>query len=119
MEQRAHGRDLVGSWSLKSFEIRRDDGPAIHPFGEQVQGSLIYTASGRMSAQLMRSDRPTIEAGDQMKATAGEMEANYKGYWFDGEALRARKAGDSAINYYFLQPWHVEQMQCSGMDITN
>ncbi len=46
-------------------------------------------------------------------------EVNYRGYWFDGEALRARSAGDRAINYFFLEPSHVTQIQSSGMFVKN
>ncbi len=70
---------LVGAWRLVTFEFRKADGSVIHPYGEKARGSLIYTESGRYSAQLMRSDRPRFAIGDQMQGTRGEIEANYKG----------------------------------------
>ena len=39
-------------------DIKRDDETTIYPFGERARGSIIYTESGRYSAQLMRRDRP-------------------------------------------------------------
>jgi hypothetical protein len=72
-------RDFIGAWRLISFEVQTDDGRVIRPFGTDAQGSIIYTDSGRVSAQVMRSDRPPIAAGDQMKGTSEEMAANYKG----------------------------------------
>jgi lipocalin-like protein len=45
---------LVGAWKLVSFEFRKDERQSIDPFGEKAQGSIIYTESGRYSAQLMR-----------------------------------------------------------------
>jgi FkbM family methyltransferase len=42
---------------------------------------------------------------------------DYQGYWFDGESLRARSVGDKAINYFFLQPSHVAQVECGGMSV--
>ena len=70
---------IIGAWRLLSFEIESDDGTVVHPFGPGVQGSIIYTDSGRVSAQVMRSDRPSFAAGDQMRGTPEEIEANYTG----------------------------------------
>ena len=70
---------IVGAWRLVTFEFRNAEGLVIYPFGEKAQGSIIYTASGRYSAQLMRIDRPKFASGDQMRGTAEEIEANYKG----------------------------------------
>ena len=82
---------LIGAWRLTSF-IRKTDDEVIYPFGENAQGSLIYTETGRFSGQVMRPDRPQFVSEDLMKGTAEEIEANYKGfisyyghYEFDGE----------------------------------
>jgi hypothetical protein len=71
---------IVGAWKLISYKIQKDNEKAIYPFGENALGSLIYTDSGRVSAQVMRSDRPKFASGDQMKGTAGEIKANYESY---------------------------------------
>src|SRR5215510_2470192 len=70
---------FVGAWKLVTFNFQKNDGIIIYPYGEKAQGSLIYTESGRYSAQLMRSDRPRFAVPDQMKGTLEEIEANYKG----------------------------------------
>jgi hypothetical protein len=70
---------LVGAWKLVTFEFRKADGNVMYPYGEKAQGSLIYTESGRYSAQLMRSGRPRFAIGDQMMGTPEEIDANYKG----------------------------------------
>lgn len=70
---------IIGAWRLLSFEIARDDGTAMHPFGADAQGSIIYTESGRVSAQVMRRGRPLFAAGDQMRGTPEEIEASYTG----------------------------------------
>jgi hypothetical protein len=84
---------IVGAWKLISFEVRREDGDVIRPFGEDAQGSAIFTESGRFSAQAMRPDRPRFVSGDQLKGTADEIKANYEGfisyygsYEFDAES---------------------------------
>ena len=70
---------MVGAWSLADFEFRRRDGSVVHPFGEKARGSIIYTESGRYSAQLMRRGRPHLAAGDQLQGTAAEIAANFEG----------------------------------------
>ena len=70
---------LIGAWKLVTFEFRKADGAVIYPYGEKARGSLIYTESGRYSAQLMRNDRPRFAIADQMMGTPNEIEANYKG----------------------------------------
>ena len=82
MEQ-GHSRasvPIVGAWKLISFEAQKADGQVIYPFGKNAQGSIIYTRSGRFSAQVKRPDRPQFASGDQMKGTIEEIEANYKGF---------------------------------------
>ena len=70
---------FVGAWRLVRFEFLKENGEIIYPFGEEAQGSIIYTESGRYSAQLMRRDRLWLKSNDQMKVTPEEMESNYKG----------------------------------------
>lgn len=48
-------RSLVGTWSLRTYQIRGSDGSIRHPLGEQPIGLGIYTSTGFVSAQLMRS----------------------------------------------------------------
>jgi hypothetical protein len=83
---------IIGAWKLISFETQNENGEVVYPFGNNAQGPLIYTKSGRISVHLMRSDRPRFASGDQMKGTPEEIKANYEGlisyygsYEFDKE----------------------------------
>ncbi len=71
---------IIGAWKLISFEIQKADGEVLCPFGENAQGSIIYTETGRVSAQVMRLGRPLFASGDMMQGTTEEIEANYKGF---------------------------------------
>jgi len=71
---------IIGTWKLVSFEIQRENGGVTYPFGKNAQGSLIYTQSGRFSAQVMRPDRPRFTSEDQMRGTTEEIKANYEGF---------------------------------------
>jgi hypothetical protein len=83
---------IIGTWRLVKFEFSKTDGTVIYPFGEKAQGLIIYTETGRFSGQLMRVDRPRFASGDQVRGTAEEIEASFKGsisyfgtYEFDPE----------------------------------
>jgi hypothetical protein len=80
MKPSKNSTSIIGAWKLISYKIQKDNEKAIYPFGKKALGSLIYTDSGRVSAQVMRSDRPKLASGDQMKGTAEEIKANYEGY---------------------------------------
>lgn len=71
---------IVGAWKLVSFKIQRENGEVVYPFGKNAQGSVIYTESGRVSAQVMRPDRPRFASGDQLRGTTEEIKANYEGF---------------------------------------
>jgi len=71
---------IIGAWKLVSLEIQRENGEVMYPFGKNAQGSLIYTESGRFSAQVMHPGRPQFASGDQMKGTTEEIKANYEGF---------------------------------------
>jgi hypothetical protein len=79
MSNQKVARKIIGAWRLVSFEIQREDGKIVHPFGADPQGSIIYTESGHFSAQLMRRKRPSFVSGDQITGTPDEIEASYKG----------------------------------------
>ena len=71
---------ILGAWKLISFEIRRENGEVVYPFGKNAKGIIIYTDSGRMSVQLTRPDRPQFSSGDQLRGTDKEIRANYEGF---------------------------------------
>lgn len=70
---------IIGAWKLISFQIQKENG-VVYPFGKNAQGSLIYTESGRVSAQVMRPDRPQFASGDQMRGTTEEIKLNFEGF---------------------------------------
>jgi hypothetical protein len=61
-------RSLIGSWSLRSFELRTSDGNTIHPYGEEVHGFLFYNEDGYMSAAFENSKRSTSRSDDLAEA---------------------------------------------------
>jgi len=75
----SHKNILIGAWKLITFEFRRDDGSVIYPYGKKARGSIIYTETGRYSAQLMQMERPRFAISDQMQGTSEEIATAFKG----------------------------------------
>ncbi len=69
---------LVGAWTLVSWESTAEDGTVRQPYGPEAAGQIVYTADGRMSAQLMRPGR---EYSDQDTLTAAEVLGGFFSYY--------------------------------------
>ncbi len=72
--------DLIGTWTLSSYEARDSEGRIRYPLGEHVSGQLMYDAAGNMSAHVMRDDRLPFAAGDSARGTNDEVRAAFEGY---------------------------------------
>lgn len=66
---------LVGTWRLRSFEVRDEQGRISHPFGRDAVGFITYTSDGHMAVQLGRARRPDVAAGDWAAARPEEVYA--------------------------------------------
>jgi hypothetical protein len=64
--------ELVGAWRLVSWQNRAADDQVSHPRGADALGYLIYTADGRFSVTISRSDRAKFTADDLLGGTVPE-----------------------------------------------
>jgi hypothetical protein len=71
---------LVGAWRLLSLRSVQPDGSVDYPLGPDAIGQIVYSANGRMSAQLMRAGQPRFQAGDAQQATDEEKLTAYQAY---------------------------------------
>ncbi len=71
---------FTGTWKLVSSEYRRLDGKLAYSKGRDAVGILMYDASGHMSVQIMRPDRPAFASGDHLKGTPEEIKSAFKGF---------------------------------------
>jgi hypothetical protein len=71
---------LVGTWRLVSCDAYRRNGQVQPLYGPDPEGRLVYDAAGRMSVQVMRTDRPVFQAGQKRRGTGDELRAAYQGY---------------------------------------
>jgi hypothetical protein len=69
--------ELLGTWSLVSFELEMPDGTVHHPYGEAVEGYLVYSNEGIMSAAFMSSERA---AGGEQDLAAEGTTGNYDAF---------------------------------------
>ena len=75
---------LLGAWRLLSLQTVLPDGTVDYPLGPDAIGQLVYTDSGRMSAQLVRPGQPPFTSEDTRAATDEEIVTawhNYAGYY--------------------------------------
>lgn len=73
-----HGDSLAGAWKLLVFEFR-SEGQVVFPFGTKFSGLCLYDATGLMSMQIMRTDRPRFAVNDQQAGTPEEVAAAFSG----------------------------------------
>lgn len=64
-----------------SYDTTTPQGVKTYPLGEDAVGQLIYLASGRMSVQFMRKDRPKFASGDAWRGTLEEERAAFEGFF--------------------------------------
>jgi hypothetical protein len=57
-------KSLIGTWRLKSWESRSEDGRVTYPLGPDAVGYLSYTADGFMAGTMMCRDRPPFAGPD-------------------------------------------------------
>jgi Lipocalin-like domain len=71
-QQKSIKDQLVGAWTLLLADYIKDDGTHVLAFGPNPDGSLIFTADGHYSLQIIRYGRPAFASKDRLKGTADE-----------------------------------------------
>lgn len=72
--------EFIGAWKLVSLERRTAAGEVSYPLGANPVGRLAYDPLGRMSAQLMRPDRPRFQSAVAGGGSSEEKLAAFNGY---------------------------------------
>ena len=72
---------LVGAWELASYALIATGGTdRVYPWGQEPRGTILYSACGYMSAQIMRPGRPKFASGDWLSGTPEEYREQSTGY---------------------------------------
>ncbi len=72
---------LVGAWTLVEWSERRPDGGKAFPLGADAIGQIIYSADGRVAAQLARKDVRPLASSDWRAARPDEAARAFKDYF--------------------------------------
>ena len=64
---------FIGVWKLVSCERKSSGGDLSYPYGEKPIGRITYDKAGRMSAQLMRSERRSLSGATLRTASPREL----------------------------------------------
>jgi hypothetical protein len=72
---------LIGAWQLESWFEISPDGTIAYPMGEDSVGQIIYTADGRISAQIARGNPERFRDDDWRKASEAESATAFMQYF--------------------------------------
>ena len=75
-QQKSLKDQIVGTWTLVSWEQTLKDGSKNHRFGSSPKGVNTYDANGNFTLIIMRPDLPKIASGDPEKLTPEEGQAS-------------------------------------------
>jgi len=78
-QQRSLKDQLVGKWTLVSFENTAPDGTKRYLFGENPKGIAIFDTDGRFAQVQVKSDRPKFQANNRLRGTPEENQAALAG----------------------------------------
>jgi hypothetical protein len=70
---------LVGTWTVVSWEQKRNDGTQLQQFGAKPTGIAVFDSGGRYIITVMRSDRAKYASNALWQGTAEENEATANG----------------------------------------
>jgi len=90
-------QDIEGSWICRHWRIHYGDGRYTAPFGAKVEGLLVYSADGYMSACIMASGRRAFRTPNPRDATLAERAAAFDGYF--SYCGRWHIKGDSVLHF--------------------
>jgi hypothetical protein len=78
-QQKSLKEQLVGTWTVVSWDQATKDGSKFERFGANPKGVNVFDANGRFFVMFARPDLPKIAARDPMKTTPEENKAIMEG----------------------------------------
>lgn len=81
IDAKAIAEKLVGAWDLIEWSEIRRDGSKAFPLGEHAIGQLVYTADGRVAAQLVADNRVPFQSDDWRQASDEEAARAFREYF--------------------------------------
>ena len=78
-QQKSLKEQLVGTWTLVSVDVVRNDGSKVEVFGPNPRGMLIYTSDSHFALVQTRSDLPKLASNRRDRGTPEEYQAVVQG----------------------------------------
>jgi hypothetical protein len=78
-QQQSLKEQLVGTWTIVSWEQKKSDGTKLQQFGRSPKGIAFFDAGGRYIISVMRSDRISYASNALWQGTAEENKATAEG----------------------------------------
>ena len=78
-QQKSIKDQLVGTWTVVSWDQVRADGSKVQRFGGNPKGINVFDANGRFFVMFARPDLPKIASRDPLKTTTEENKAIMEG----------------------------------------
>src|SRR5438445_2293193 len=78
-QEKSLKEQLVGTWTVVSWDQASKDGSNFERFGANPKGVNVFDANGRFVVVFARSDLPKLAAQDPMKSTSAENKAIMEG----------------------------------------
>jgi len=72
---------FIGTWKLLSWKIEQAGELIDSSFGPNPAGWIMYQRDGRMSVNIMRSDRSKFASNNLTEATSEEIKSGFEGYF--------------------------------------
>lgn len=82
LEAQAHSAALVGTWRIVKYCDRDSTGVMVEPLGPNPTGLFVYTPTGQLSIQAMRTPPSGPLVGEPVRLSSlGELRPYYFGYF--------------------------------------
>jgi hypothetical protein len=78
-QQQSMKKQLLGTWTIVSWEQKKSDGTRLKQFGPSPRGIAFFDAGGRYIITVMRSDRAKYASNVIWQGTAEENKATAEG----------------------------------------
>jgi hypothetical protein len=78
-QQQSLKEQLIGTWTVVSWEQKKSDGTKLQQFGPKPTGIAFFDAGGRFIITVMRSDRARYASNALWQGTAEENKATANG----------------------------------------
>lgn len=86
---------------------------------EAIRGANQTLQRCKPSLLIEVSGTPDVEGSSAAELFSELSSLGYSAYWYDRQVVKQRQHGDSTVNYFFLQPSHVELLNNSPVEVVS